>query len=625
MIPNYHRCFFAALLALGLLVLAGSVRAETSPLALTAKVPPVDAPTSDRWIVVLKDPPTTGLLHSKRASQDRLGPVARRSALDSTAFHPLSARTHRLVFSPAVTASQVSSALASLRRDPDVAAIEPDYRVQHHAATPNDPGYSDQQYSSSQPVGQWYLKANSGEVRSAINAQGAWPFSQGDASVVIAVLDTGILFEHPDLMRSAAGGRLLPGYDFVSADSNGGFVRANDGDGWDDDPSDPGDWVDDALLTNHPDSLSGCSTDKSSWHGTRTSALVGSLSQNGVGIAGVDWRARLLPVRVLGRCGGYTSDIVAGLRWAGGLPVDGVPNNPFPANVINLSLGHNGPCSFAEQATIDELSARGVVVVASAGNDQGAVESPGNCRGVIAVAGLRHTGTKVGFSSFGPQVAISAPGGNCVNVGAQQPCLYSIDTATNAGTTTPAEHIYTTQLNSNVGTSFAAPQVAGVAGLLLAVNPSLSPAQVRSAIQLSANPFPVEPGLPNCPLLANGETNVGQCNCIVGQCGAGMLNAQAAVQRVNPAECFFNWAERSAPYLFPGGPTSQTFDSYNYRHYTGLDHYLAIAGDSGHVLYLNPRGLTDLGVRAGWFAQAGCLQVERSSDFAAKTLQSQGN
>ena len=604
---HYHRCFLAALVALGLFALACPVRAETSPFALTAKTLPVDGTTSNRWIVVLKDLPATGLSHSRRAPEDRLGSVARRHALEPNAFQPVSARTHRLVFPPSVNTAQVSAALASLRRDPDVAALEPDYRMQHHAAKPNDPGYSDHQYNSAQPIGQWYLKANTGEVRSAINAQGAWSFSQGDASVVIAILDTGVLFDHPDLMRSAAGGRLLPGYDFVSADSDGGFVRANDGDGWDGDPSDPGDWVDEALLASHPNALSGCNTGNSSWHGTRTSALIGSLSQNGVGIAGVDWRARLLPVRVLGRCGGYTSDIVAGLRWAGGLPVEGVPNNPFPAHIINLSLGHTGACSFSEQATIDELSARGVVVVASAGNNQSAVESPGNCRGVIAVGGLRHVGTKVGFSSLGPEVAISAPGGNCVNVGAQQPCLYSIDTATNAGTTTPAEHIYTTQLKSNVGTSFAAPQVAGVAGLLLAVNPRLTPAQVRSTIQASANPFPVEPALPNCPGVADGETNVGQCNCIVGQCGAGMLNAQAAVQRVNPAECFFNWAERSVPYLFPAGPLSQTLDTYHYRYYPDFNTYLAIAGDTGHVLYLGSLGLTDLGARAGWFAQSGCL------------------
>ncbi len=605
--PNYHRCFFAALLALGLFSVPNLVQAEVSPFTLNKNASQVAPRHSDRWIVVLKDQPAIGAAHTKRALQERLGSVARRNTMDIAEIQSVSANTHRLIFPPTLSASQMSAALASLRQDPEVAAVEPDYRMQHHAATPNDPGYSDQQYNSAQPVGQWYLKANTGEVRAAINARGAWPFSQGDSSVVIAILDTGVLFDHPDLMRSAAGGRLLPGYDFVSADSDGGFTRANDGDGWDGDPSDPGDWIDDALLASHPSSLSGCSTDKSSWHGTRTSALIGSLSQNGMGIAGIDWRARLLPVRVLGRCGGYTSDIVAGLRWAGGLPIAGVPNNPNPANIINLSLGHTGPCSFSEQATIDELFARGVVVVASAGNNQGAVESPGNCRGVIAVGGLRHVGTKVGFSSFGPEVAISAPGGNCINIGAQQPCLYSIDTATNAGTTTPAEHVYTTQLKSNVGTSFAAPQVAGVAGLLLAVNPSLTPTQVRSAIQESANPFPFEPALPICPGVADGETNVGQCNCAVGQCGAGMLNAQAAVQRVNPAECFFNWAERTVPYLFPTGPASQTVDAYHYRYYADFHSYLAVAGDSGRVLYLGSQGLMDLGARAGWFAQSGCL------------------
>lgn len=561
---------------------------------------------SHRWLVVLKDEQTTNGSNARRSPSDRVTRLAQTSSINGAVLQTFSARTHRLTLPRSLSASQVTDVLAQLRLDPAVAAVEPDYPVQHHSATPNDPGYSDRQYDSVQPVGQWYLKANSGEVKSAINARGAWAYSQGDTSVVIAVLDTGVRFDHPDLRPSTSGGRLLPGYDFVSADSDGGFVRANDGDGWDADPSDPGDWVDDAMLANYPVTLAGCSASNSSWHGTRTSALIGSLSQNGLGIAGVDWRARLLPVRVLGRCGGYTSDIVAGMRWAGGLPLTGVPDNPSPAKVINLSLGHTGPCTFTEQATIDELTAKGVVVVASAGNSQGPVGSPGNCRGVIAVGGLRHAGTKVGFSSFGPEVAISAPAGNCINVGAQQPCLYSIDTATNAGTTVPAVNTYTTQLKSNVGTSFAAPLVSGVAGLLLALNASLTPAQVRTAIQASATPFVVDPNLQNCPGLAVGDTNTGQCNCTTTQCGAGMLNAQAAVQRVNPAECFFDWAERSVPYLFPSGPVSHTFDAHNYRHYPAFNSYLAISSDSDHVFYLGSEGLTDLGARAAWFSQSGC-------------------
>lgn len=563
-------------------------------------------PLGERWVVLFKDDTPALVAPNNRAPTARIAPAVRLLSGALTNTQPLSTRTQRLSIRPGTTSAQLSELLDTLRKDPAVKSVEPDLVVRHHAATPNDPGFSDTAYTSSQPVGQWYLKGNVGEVRSAIQAAGAWPYSQGSSEVVIAVLDTGVRLDHPDLLPVAMGGRMLAGYDFVSADFDGGSIRANDGDGWDPDPSDPGDWIDEALLSANPTALAGCDVGASSWHGTRTSALIGALSQNGLGIAGVDWNARLLPVRVLGRCGGHTSDIVIGIRWAAGLPVPGVPDNPYPAKVINLSLGHTGPCTQFEQATIDEVTARGVVVVASAGNDQGAVESPGNCRGVIAVGGLRHLGTKVGFSSLGAEVAISAPGGNCVNIGAGQSCLYSIDTATNSGKTVPEENIYTTQFKSNVGTSFAAPLVSGVVGLMLAVNGALTPTQVRAAIQSSAASFVNDPTLPSCPTLATGENNIGQCNCVPGQCGAGMLNAAAAVQQVNPAGCFFNWAQRSAPHLFGGAPVSRLQEVYDYRYYPLTDAYLAIAGDTGHVLYLGAQGLSDLGSRASWFSQAGC-------------------
>lgn len=479
----------------------------------------------------------------------------------------------------------------------------------HHAILPpNDPLFSSTYYSgSAQPVGQWYLKPNMGEVQSALNAQTAWSYTQGDKSIVIAVLDTGVLFDHPDLQRVTQGGKLLAGYDFVSADSDGGFVRANDGDGWDSDTSDPGDWVNSSLVRAHHALLQDCSLEQSSWHGTRTAGLIGAIAQNVQGIAGVDWNAKILPVRVLGRCGGRLSDIVAGIRWAAGLHVDGVPDNPTPARVISLSLGNTTSCSAVEQAAIDEVRARGVVVVASAGNGQGAVESPANCQGVIAVAGLRHNGTKVGFSSLGAEVAISAPAGNCINGGINDACLYSIDTLTNTGTTIPAINTTTTQFDSNVGTSFSAPLVAGVVGLLLSLNPRLTPDQVKSLLQSTTNPFPSDPSLPICPTLATGTDNDGQCNCTTTQCGAGMLNALAAVNQANPANCLFDWAERNAASTFPSHAVSQTQDIYQYRYYGATQSYLATTADTGQLLYLSPQGLLNLGARTDWFARAGCI------------------
>ena len=591
--------------------MVGTAAAMAGIAALSAVLTPASAATPMqkpmRWMVTFQADSRTATGGTAVTPRD-----AQRAAAAGLGFEQLrdiAPNTQVVQMAAGTSATDIEIRLATLRAHPAVLAVEPDYRVSHHAVLPpKDTGFSDTRYTgSAQAIGQWYLKANTGEVKSAINALGAWSHTVGDSSVVVAVLDTGILFEHPDLMRVAKGGKLLPGYDFVSGNGEDLFIATNDGDGWDADASDPGDWVDQALLDTNPVGLAGCDTQSSSWHGTRTAGLIGAISQNDQGIAGVDWGARLLPVRVLGRCGGATSDIVAGIRWAAGLPVVGVPDNPNPARVINLSLGHEGACSRAEQTAINEVIARGVVVVASAGNHQGAVESPGNCLGVIAVAGLRHIGTKVGFSSLGAEVAISAPAGNCINVGVGEPCLYSIDTTTNAGEKSPTEHTYTSQIDSNVGTSFAAPLVAGVASLLLSLNPRLTPAQVKAALQDSANPFPSDPSLPTCPTLATGDHNTGQCNCTTTQCGAGMLNALAAVQRVNPANCFFSWAERTVPTWLPTGSSTQTLDIYQYRYYPSVESYLGIAADTGHVLYVNSAGLRDLGPRSTWFTESKCL------------------
>jgi serine protease len=340
------------------------------------------------------------------------------------------------------------------------------------------------------------------------------------------VLDTGIRFDHPDLLRAASAGRLLPGYDFVSGDGGSSFKTANDGDGRDADPSDPGDWVASA------DATADCPQEDSSWHGTRVSGIIGALANNGTGLAGLTWRPWLLPVRVLGKCGGYDSDIIAGMRWAAGLSVGGIAANPYPARIVNLSLGGEGACSGPYQTAIDELVARGVVVVASAGNESGPVAEPANCRGAVSVVALRHVGTKVGFSNLGSGSTIGAPGGNCVNVGAGEPCLFSIDTTTNAGRTAPAADTYTDQFNYNVGTSFSAPIVAGIAALMLSVNGNLSSAQVTARLREGATPYPSAPaGIPLCrePAGPNDQQS-SECACTAATCGAGMANAVGAVR-----------------------------------------------------------------------------------------------
>ena len=315
----------------------------------------------------------------------------------------------QVVFASGVTSAELAERLAL---ESDVAYAVPDER-RRIVGAPNDPLYAAGVTGSSPEAGQWYLRAPSGEVASSSNVEGAWAVTTGSPDIVVAVVDTGVRYEHPDLLSVAAGGHLLPGYDMVSDPAS-----ANDGDGRDADASDPGDWLTRAELSRPGSSLFRCATSpsSSSWHGTQLSGLVAALTDNGIGMAGAAPGARVLPVRVLGKCGGYDSDIVAGMRWAAGLGVPGAPANPHPARVINLSLGGDGACSAAYQEAVDEITAAGTVIVAAVGNSSGhAVASPANCRGVIAVAGLRHAGTKVGFSSLGPEVAISAPGGNCVN------------------------------------------------------------------------------------------------------------------------------------------------------------------------------------------------------------------
>ncbi|MFT3664055.1 S8 family peptidase [Piscinibacter sp.] len=422
-----------------------------------------------------------------------------------------------------------SDALAArLSREADVEYAVPDRRKQR-AAAPNDPLYgtgpalNPAQQSGGPVAGQWYLRAPDPSALSAINAEAAWSVPAATlAPVVVAVLDTGVRFDHPDL-----AGKLLPGYDMV-----GDVPTANDGDGRDSDPSDPGDFLTQADIdTGNFDPCTSEDISGSSWHGTQVSGIIGAATDNGIGMAGVGReRVRVLPVRVLGKCGGFDADILAGMRWAAGITVDGL-TNPNPAKVLNLSLGGSGACSSAYRDAVAQISARGVVIVASAGNGAGhAVSEPANCSGVIGVGGLRHEGDKVGYSDIGPELSLSAPAGNCVT--ASGACLYPILTTANSGAYDPvagsAGAIYTDAFNATVGTSFSAPLVAGTAALMLSVKPELTPAQLRQLLMRSARPFPVYSDIANCR--APDGTEQDQCNCTTSTCGAGMLDADAAVR-----------------------------------------------------------------------------------------------
>jgi serine protease len=462
-------------------------------------------------------------------AQRRADALGQRLGLRLDAGRALDVRTQ------VVTARGVDSETLRrrLERDPQVELVAVD-RIRRHSRVPNDPIYSNGA-GIGPSAGQWYLKPPGGGVLSSINAEAAWDLTTGSANVIVAVLDTGVRLDHPDL-----AGNLVPGYDMIGA-GGAGAVRlavANDGDLADPDPSDPGDWVSQTDIDGGALGT-GCTADDiadSSWHGTAVAGLVSARTDNGVGMAGTGWNTKVQPIRVLGKCGGYDSDILAGIRWAVGATVPGLPTNATPAKVLNLSLGGSGPCTGSTGtlyvSAFAEATARNAVAIVAAGNSAGEpVDSPGNCAGAIAVAGLRHIGTKVGFSSMGPEVALAAPGGNCVNLSGA--CLYPMVTTTNSGRQGPTLNTYTYN-EAAVGTSFATPLVAGVAALLYARDPNLTAAQVRTALTSTTRPFPSSGSGSNvnaCPAPVE-KTEVLECYCTTSTCGSGMLDARAAVLSV---------------------------------------------------------------------------------------------
>ena len=317
--------------------------------------------------------------------------------------------------------------MVALQNDPNVLAVEVD-RLYQPLLVPNDPGYASQ----------WHYQDGPG----GINAEPAWDLSTGEG-IVVAILDTGIT-PHSDLDAN-----VLPGYDFI-IDTE----VSVDGDGRDADPNDPGDWHGGEC------NIFGIPED-SSWHGTHVAGTVAAVTDNGGGVAGVAHGAKVQAGRVLGKCGGYTSDIIDAVTWASGGDVPGVPANATPAEVINLSLGGSGACSVAEQAAFDAAVGRGTTVVIAAGNSSSNVDdfSPANCDNVIAVSAVGPTGSLAGFSNFGDRIDVAAPGGSGV-----APAEDNILSTLNLGLQGQEGEGYAWY----AGTSMSAPHVAGVVALMQA-------------------------------------------------------------------------------------------------------------------------------------------------------------
>jgi len=423
------------------------------------------APVHQQFIVKYKDgnqlvANTTALASSLKTAAAGL-PSAQGRALGLQQVRRLATGPSVVRSDRALDQAESELLMRKLAADPNVEYVEVD-QIMRATLTPNDARLSEQ----------WGF----GTSNASINVRPAWDKATG-TGVVVAVIDTGIT-SHPDLNAN-----ILPGYDFISD-----AAMARDGGGRDNNPNDEGDW----YAAN--ECGAGYPASNSSWHGTHVAGTIAAVTNNSTGVAGTAFNAKVVPVRVLGKCGGYTSDIVDAITWASGGTVSGVPANANPAEVINMSLGGGGTCSTTYQNAINGAVGRGTTVVVAAGNESSNVSTsvPANCANVVAVAAVTSAGAKASFSNYGTGIDISAPGANILST-------------LNTGTTVPASATYA----SYNGTSMAAPHVAGVVALMQSVAPSpLSPAQVESIIKSTARALP------------------GACS---GGCGAGIIDADAAV------------------------------------------------------------------------------------------------
>ena len=380
--------------------------------------------------------------------------------------------------------------------DPLIVAVEPDLRV-FPAIVPNDSNFSSQ----------WDMSnASAGEADYSVRAPGAWEYTTGSVDITVAVLDTGIT-THREFT-----GRTVAGYDFVADPAT-----ANDGDGRDSNPADPGDWITSSESTQFGGDFEGCDVENSSWHGTHVAGTIGATGNNSTGIAGLNWVSKIQPIRVLGKCGGSLYDIADAIEWAAGGSVPGAPVNATPAQVINLSLGGVGDCPSWMQSSINYARSQGTLVVVAAGNSglSASYFTPANCNGVITVAATARNGKRAYYSNFGGYVDIAAPGGD-YHVDAE--ILSTLNSGTKSPRTSSSGQIY----GAYQGTSMAAPHVAGVLSLLLSIDPTLTETEVRALMASTATPFPSDTGEHPCTT-AN-------------TCGAGIINATALILAALPEQ-----------------------------------------------------------------------------------------
>jgi serine protease len=425
-------------------------------------------------VAVAQEVPERGIIvqWSAKAKQARALGILDRSATPANALYDVRARyavsmvSKRTIATGAevfgvgrdITDTELAALIADLSAHSAVEYVEEDAVLQA-LFTPNDPLYNQQWH---------YFEATGG-----LNLPTAWDLTTGTSTIRVGVIDTGFR-PHADLAANIVGG-----YDMISNAST-----ANDGGGRDSNAMDPGD---------------SCNGSRSSWHGTHVSGTVAARTNNGLGVAGVAFNSRVVPIRALGRCGGSLSDIADAIIWGSGGTVSGVPANANRARVLNLSLGGGGACSNTLRNAVSSAVGRNTVVVVAAGNSNinASNATPANCPGVITVAATGRNGGKASYSNFGSVVDVAAPGGSA---GTGNGVLSTL----NSGATAPGADTYAFYQ----GTSMATPHVAGVVALMLSRNSALTPAQVEARLESTARAFPAT------------------CN----QCGAGIVNARAAIQ-----------------------------------------------------------------------------------------------
>ena len=390
-----------------------------------------------------------------------------------------------VTLSSKLTAEQAEKYMAALSSNPSVASVEPDLLRRSNArtrtaTTSKVAQVAQASQASNQVVApndtlypqQWNLHGTKG-----LAAPEAWKTTQG-AGVTVAVIDSGIV-KHPDLDAN-----VLPGYDFITEPS-----IARDGNGRDSDPTDQGNWEEAGVCGADSEAS------ESNWHGTHVAGSIAAIMNNKRGIVGVAPSTKILPVRALGMCGGYDSDIADAMIWAAGGTVEGVPANSNPAKIINLSLGGEGTCPATYSKAIAEVNKRGAILVVAAGNDgqDTSKVAPANCGGSIVVGATDQEGKRSDFSNYGKLVDVSAPGSGIMS---------TVD----LGTTVSTGAGYT----EYDGTSMAAPQVAGVIALMKSVDPSLTAERAKQILKQSSKPL----------------------TCDVNACGSGIVNAASALAMV---------------------------------------------------------------------------------------------